>query len=64
MVIKAIIFDCFGVLTADQWHEFRLQLPREEQSAASELNQRFCSGEIPEATISNESCRADKPFGR
>jgi HAD superfamily hydrolase (TIGR01509 family) len=45
-VIKAIIFDCFGVLTADKWHEFRLQLPKELQGRASKLNQQYCQGQI------------------
>lgn len=43
-MIRAIIFDCFGVLTADSWHEFRLSLPANVQSQASELNQQFCRG--------------------
>lgn len=45
-MIRAIIFDCFGVLTADKWHEFRLSLPAEQQSEASDLNQQYCRGII------------------
>lgn len=45
-MIKAIIFDCFGVLTADSWHEFRLSLPTAMQPQASELNQQYCRGAI------------------
>jgi epoxide hydrolase-like predicted phosphatase len=44
--IKAVIFDCFGVLTADKWHEFRLSLPAEQQADASDLNQQYCRGMI------------------
>lgn len=45
-MIKAIIFDCFGVLTADSWHEFRLGLPREQQGPASDLNHQYGAGVI------------------
>lgn len=45
-MIKAIIFDCFGVLTADAWHEFRQSLSPELQSRASEFNQLYCRGEL------------------
>lgn len=45
-MIRAIIFDCFGVLTADSWHEFRTELPIDLQGPASELNHRYCSGSI------------------
>ncbi|MES2971617.1 MAG: HAD-IA family hydrolase [Patescibacteria group bacterium] len=43
-MIKAIIFDCFGVLTADSWHEFRLGLPQDQQEEASDLNHQYCRG--------------------
>lgn len=45
-MIRGIIFDCFGVLTADKWHEFRCSLPAELQGEASELNQQYCRGEL------------------
>jgi len=45
-MIKAIIFDCFGVLTADKWHEFRLGLPEDQQPEASDLNHQYCRGII------------------
>lgn len=45
-MIKAIIFDCFGVLTADSWHEFRLSLDPALQSQASELNHRYCANSM------------------
>lgn len=45
-MIRAIIFDCFGVLTADKWHEFRQSLPEGQQAEASDLNQQYCRGII------------------
>lgn len=38
MVIKAIIFDCFGVLTGDKWKEFVHSLPDGQREPARELN--------------------------
>lgn len=40
-MIKAIIFDCFGVLTADNWREFVASLPENQRSEASELNRQY-----------------------
>jgi len=40
-VIKAILFDCFGVLTADTWREFTATLPDEQRAEASELNRQY-----------------------
>lgn len=48
-MIKAIIFDCFGVLTADSWHEFRVSLPADQQGEASKLNHKYCAGSIGKA---------------
>ncbi len=45
-MIKAIIFDCFGVLTGDRWKEFVATLPAEQKRSASELNREVDSGEI------------------
>lgn len=45
-MVKAIIFDCFGVLTADSWHEFRTDLPKEQQGPASDLNHQYGAGMI------------------
>lgn len=45
-MIRAIIFDCFGVLTTDSWHEFRVGLDPSVQAKASDLNRLFCSGSI------------------
>ncbi len=45
--IKAIIFDCFGVLTGDRWHEFTSQLPKGEiVDRARELNRQYCAGKL------------------
>lgn len=44
-MIKAIIFDCFGVLTKDWWREFCSTLDDEEAlSKAKELNHQYDAG--------------------
>lgn len=43
---KAIIFDCFGVLTADTWHEFTMSLPADQAAQARSLNRAYDSGMI------------------
>lgn len=48
-MIKAIIFDCFGVLTSDSWKEFVAGLPKEERSKASELNRAYGAGVLNQA---------------
>lgn len=46
-MIKAVIFDCFGVLTADKWREFVDNLPPEANiSRARELNHQYDAGLI------------------
>lgn len=45
-MIRAIIFDCFGVLTADTWKEFVFQLPPSQRSAASALNHAYDAGHL------------------
>lgn len=46
-MIKAIIFDCFGVLTEDAWRAFCRTLPRGEVLAkAKELNRQYDSALI------------------
>jgi putative hydrolase of the HAD superfamily len=45
-VIKAIIFDCFGVLTADNWHAFTESLPEGIKQKARDLNHQYDSGEL------------------
>ncbi len=46
-MIKAIIFDCFGVLTKDWWREFCSTLPPGEITRkAHELNHKYDAGEL------------------
>lgn len=46
-MIKAIIFDCFGVLTADLWREFCVSLPPGPQvQKAKQLNAQYDAGTI------------------
>lgn len=56
-MIKAIIFDCFGVLTADAWHAFRVSLPPEPSQKAQQLNQDYDSGKITEEEFIKEVAR-------
>ena len=37
-MVKALIFDCFGVLTGDKWKAFVGSLPKDQHEAARELN--------------------------
>ncbi|HSW37608.1 MAG TPA: HAD-IA family hydrolase [Candidatus Saccharimonadales bacterium] len=45
-MVKAIIFDCFGVLTTDTWKEFTGTLPQSQKAAATTLNHAYDSGAI------------------
>lgn len=45
-MIRAIIFDCFGVLTTDLWKEFVASLPEDQQSSASSLNHALDAGMV------------------
>ena len=46
-MIRAIIFDCFGVLTQDNWKDFWTSLPNEKlQSDARELSRKHDNGLI------------------
>lgn len=45
-MVAAIIFDCFGVLTADKWHEFVLGLPVQLREQADQLNRAYDAGLI------------------
>lgn len=48
-MIKAIIFDCFGVLTTDTWRAFLDSLPDgTDTSSARELNRQYDAGLITE----------------
>ena len=45
-MVKAIIFDCFGVLTADTWKEFVATLPEAQRRPASDLNRAYGAARI------------------
>jgi putative hydrolase of the HAD superfamily len=45
-MIRAIIFDCFGVLTTDLWKEFVAKLPEWQKEPARELNRAYDAGHI------------------
>jgi putative hydrolase of the HAD superfamily len=50
-MIKAIIFDCFGVLTKDLWHEFTMSLPADQAERARELNRAYDAALISKETF-------------
>ena len=46
-MIRGIVFDCFGVLTADLWHEFLDSLPSNiDKSAVSDVHREYGAGRI------------------
>jgi HAD superfamily hydrolase (TIGR01509 family) len=45
-MVKAVLFDCFGVLTRDDWKEFVVSLPEALRLAARDLNRAYGSGQI------------------
>jgi putative hydrolase of the HAD superfamily len=45
-MIKAIIFDCFGVLASSPWGEFLHSLPREQVEPARALNYQVDAGQL------------------
>ena len=47
-MIKAIIFDCFGVLTAAKWKEFVSNLPEDQKRPARDLNHAYDAGLMTE----------------
>ncbi len=47
-MIKAVIFDCFGVLTTDKWKEFVITLPDELRESARKINHAYDAGFINE----------------
>lgn len=53
-MIRAIIFDCFGVLTTDLWKEFVATLPHAQVDAARDLNYRYDSGRLTRAEFKSE----------
>lgn len=46
IVIRAVVFDCFGVLTIDNWHAFIDSLPEKQKSEAHSLNNTFGKGQM------------------
>lgn len=48
-MVKAIIFDCFGVLTTDKWKEFVASLPKNQVVPASDLNHALDKGFITQS---------------
>jgi putative hydrolase of the HAD superfamily len=54
-MIKAVIFDCFGVLTTDKWRAFLDSLPPEVNiRAASDLNRAYNTGLIDAEQFKDE----------
>lgn len=53
-MIKAIIFDCFGVLTIDLWKQFKATLPASLQNQASDLNHAYDAGLLTESQFINQ----------
>jgi putative hydrolase of the HAD superfamily len=45
-MIRAIIFDCFGVLTTDLWKEFVATLPEAQHAPARDINYAYDSGRM------------------
>lgn len=43
-MIKAIIFDCFGVLSVDLWKEFMALLPEDQKQPARDINHAYDAG--------------------
>jgi len=46
IMVQAVVFDCFGVLTTDTWRAFVDSLPEELKSEAHSLNNTFDRGQI------------------
>ena len=46
-MIRGIVFDCFGVLTADLWHEFLDSLPSEvDRNRVADIHREYGAGRI------------------
>ncbi len=58
-MIKAVVFDCFGVLTNDGWLAFKNQYLHDEaaRSEATELNRQADSGYIDQEQFERELAR-------
>lgn len=52
-MIKAIIFDCFGVLTSDTWKEFVSTLKPEHVQQARALNHEYDAGKLTKPEFLN-----------
>jgi FMN phosphatase YigB (HAD superfamily) len=48
-MVKAVIFDCFGVLTTDYWKEFVATLTAEQIEPARSIIYRYDAGKIDRA---------------
>jgi HAD superfamily hydrolase (TIGR01509 family) len=46
--MRAVIFDCFGVLTSDLWHEFTATLEPGQAKQVTEINHQYDAGFITE----------------
>lgn len=58
-MIKALVFDCFGVLTAvDSWKLFVGKLPPDQQTIAHDLNIAVDKGQITTAEFSERLTKA------
>src|SRR4051812_13725982 len=54
-MIKAIIFDCFGVLTADNWQEFLSGLPPDADiEKARQVHRAYDRGELSKVEASEQ----------
>ncbi|HSX44478.1 MAG TPA: HAD family phosphatase [Candidatus Saccharimonadales bacterium] len=53
-MVKAIIFDCFGVLTGDTWKEFVATLPKDQTGPAYNLIRQFDSGVLSPEEFNNQ----------
>ena len=63
-MVKAIIFDCFGVLTQDNWKDFWTSLPTPElRSRARELGKRNNGGSLTPEEFTNQMAQlTSKPL--
>lgn len=53
-MIKAIIFDCFGVLTTDLWKEFVSTLPDNQKNSARDFNHLYNASLITKEEFNNK----------
>jgi FMN phosphatase YigB (HAD superfamily) len=48
-MVKAVIFDCFGVLTTDHWKEFLATLPKAQVEPARTIIYKYDSSQLDES---------------